>query len=263
MKYCTSNYQWEAYRMKVQELRFSIKNLNGALHFLENERHQEHRILLEIPDIHNMGITQEKLWTLAKENRQLVLDFFKLEDLIIAAKATDKQCNYMYHYQVTTWALVQILMYYHVSDMLIGEPITFEMDRVQNNIKSVYDINIRVCPHLGRQISESVDDGVKHFWILPQHMYLYENIIDVCDLIDNNTVREGTLVDIYTKGEPYIMPLNLLITNCDKDIPAGRITEDMIKRRKNCGQKCMVNKNLCHMCSLFIKLAEVVPKKES
>lgn len=262
MKYCTSNYQWDAYRMKVQEVRFSIKNINGALNFLESERHANHRVIIEIPDIKNMGITLEKLIPLAKENKQIVLDLFKLEDLIAVAKASNYECSYMYHYQVTTWALVQILSYYKVSDMLLGEPLVFEMDKVRDNIKS-QGVTIRVCPHLGRQISESVDDGSRHFWILPQHMHLYENVIDVCDLLDNNVTREGTLVDIYTKGEPYVLPMNLLITNFDREISGGRITEDLVRHRKNCGQRCMVNGISCHSCDLYMRLAEAVINKES
>ena len=136
------------------------------------------------------------------------------------------------------------------------------MNRVKDNIKSE-GINIRVCPHLGRQISESVDDGSCHFWILPQHMHLYENIIDVCDLLDNNITREATIVDVYTKEEPYTLPMNLLITNFDREISGGRITDDLIKARKNCGQRCMVNRMSCHSCDLHMRLAEVVKEKES
>lgn len=262
MKYCTSNYQWETYRMKVQELRFSIKNINGALHFLENEKHSEHRVILEIPDVNNMGISLDKLIPLAKENKQIVLDLFKLEDLITVAKASNKECSYMYHYQVTTWALIQILCYYNVSDILLGEPLVFEMDKVRDNIKS-HGINIRVCPHLGRQITEPVDDGSCHFWILPQHMHLYENVIDVCDLLDNNITREATIVDVYTCGKPYVLPMNLLITNFDREVSGGRITEDLIRGRKNCGQRCMVNGMSCHSCDIYMRLAEAVKRKES
>lgn len=262
MKYCTSNYQWEAYRMKVQEVRFSIKNINGALHFLENEKHSDHRVIIEIPDLHNMGMSFDKLLPLAKENKQIVLDLYKLEDLITVAKASNHGCSYMYHYQVTTWALVQILSYYKVSDMLIGEPLVFEMNKVRDNIKSE-GIIIRVCPHLGRQISEPVDDGSCHFWILPQHMHLYEDVVDVCDLLDNNVTREATIVDIYTKGEPYTLPMNLLITNFDRKVSGGRIPIDLIKGRKNCGQRCMINGMSCHSCDLHMRLAEVVKEKES
>lgn len=257
MKYCTSNHQQELRRKKVQELRFNVHNLNGALNFLEN--HPDYRILIEIPELKTCGIELNKLLPLAYENEQIVLDLYKLEDLITVAKEAKNKCSYMYHFQVNNWGLAQILMYYKVSDMLIGEPLCFQMDKVKKNIKDNYPINIRICPHIAPSyIARECFSGINNFWVLPQHMSIFEDVVDVCDILDPNDIREAALLDIYTSEKPYELTLDTLITNMTAPaVSAIKIDANFVRRRKNCGQVCMENKNSCHLCDVYFKLASI------
>ena len=102
------------------------------------------------------------------------------------------------------------------------------------------------------------DNGAHHFWILPQHLYLYENYIDVIDLIDDNIVRETGLINAYTSTLPYNAHLSTLIQGLNSDIGAGFIDETFVNSRLNCGQYCMKNKNSCHRCDQYIKMYDVI-----
>lgn len=264
MKYCTSNHQQELTRKKVDELRFNVHNLNGALSFLEN--HSNYRVLIEIPELSNAGIELNKLLPLAYENPQIVLDLYKLEDLITVAKNAIKPCSYMYHFQVNNWGFIQILLYYKVSDILLGEPLTFQMDKVKKNIKENFNVKIRICPHVAPSyIAKECFNGTKNFWVLPQHISLYEDTVDVCDILDPNVIREQTLVDLYTCNKPYEYVMDTLITNMSTKVYASKIDEKLIRRRKNCGQVCMENNNKCHLCDTYFALASKpgLLKKES
>lgn len=265
MKFCTSNHQQELRRRKVQELRFNVNNLNNALHFL-NE-HNDYRILIEVPDLKTCTIELNKLLQLLYENKQIVLDLYKLEDLITVAKQAQDKGSYMYHFQVNNWGMAQILMYYKVSDMLIGEPLCFQMDKVKKNIKENYPINIRICPHVApAHIAKECFSGINNFWILPQHLSIFEDVIDICDILDPNDAREAALLDIYTADKPYTFTIDTLITNMNAPmVSASKIDGNLMRRRKNCGQVCMENRDRCHLCNTYFKLSLTPPlsKKES
>ena len=265
MNYCTSYHQYETYRNKVQELRFPSNVINSALNFIQN--HQEHRVWLEVKDINDCGVPKDKLIQLVKENKQLYLDFYRLNDIQYVSEEIPGR--YMYHYPVNMWELVQILINYKVSDILLGAPLTFRMNTVKTYVRDLHNIKIRVCPHLGtfRHLPLELD-GIESFWILPQHMHLYEGYVDVCDILDPDIVRESTLIDVYLKEE-YNHSLALLIENIKSNIKAAEIDENIAKIRMNCEQKCMIHSSLCHSCDIRIrtasKLKEIInkPKEES
>lgn len=257
MKICASHHQYETYRNKVDELRFPSNAINSILNFLQE--HKEHRIIIEVKDINDCGIAKDKLYQLVKENPQLTLDFYQMADLKAATEIIPGR--YMYHYPVNLWELVQVLINYQVSDILIGAPLTFQMDNVKSFIKDLYDIKVRVCPHMGSlKHLLKTQDGIEGFWILPQHLYLYEEFVDVIDILDANVLRESTLIDVYSKQD-YDLSLSLLVENIKSNLNANLVDEEIAKIRMNCGQKCMIHKSLCHSCDIRIRTKEKLFKQ--
>ena len=260
MNYCTSYYQSEATRQKIHELRFSTKALNDALGYAE--RHSDQRVIVEILDLHETHLPNiSKLHKIHEEMPNIFYDFYDLSDLVEYAKHFNRTVNYiMYHQPALTWGLVQILLYYNVSDITLGEPLVFDLIEIQKNIKS-HGVKIRVRPNfakppLAREVG--TDKGIHHFWILPQHLHMYENYIDVIDLLDNNIVRETAIVNAYTCGQPYEGRLDTLIEGVECGIGATFIDDKFVQRRLTCGQNCLKNSNYCHHCDQYVKMYEVI-----
>ena len=259
MKFCTSYFQPDFIRNQVQEVRFSIMALMPALEYAG--RHPDKKVIIEILSLADSKMPSvNKLYDLQQENNNVYYDFYALYDLVSYSRAHDHAPRHiMLHQPVDTWGLIQILMYYHVSDITIDEPLTFDLPNVLKDIKS-HDINIRIRPNIAKNRYEKemeTDNGLHHFWVLPQHLNFYEDYIDVIDLIDNNSEREAALVKTYLSGN-YEASLSLLVEGIEKDIGAPFITDKFVTRRLSCGQVCMKSKDYCHHCDQYAKMYEVI-----
>lgn len=260
MKYCTSYFQSEPARQKVNELRFSIHVLNDALGYAE--RHSDKRVIVEILDLHaERTPTIEKLHKLHEEQMNIYYDFYNLHDLVEYARwLGDYENKYiMYHQPALTWGLVQILLYYKVCDIVIGEPLAFNMNELEKNVHPHARIRIRpyfAKPEIARGIE--TDLGIHHFWVLPQHMHFYEPYVDVIDLLDDNIVRETALVNTYTSNKEFSARLDTLIEGVECGIGASFIDDKFVQRRLTCGQSCLKNSNYCHFCDQYVKMYDVI-----
>lgn len=264
MQYCTSYYQSEPIRKKVNELRFSSRAINDALGYAE--RHPDKRVIIELLDLHDDYMPpMEKLHKLHTEQTNVYYDFYNLHDLVEYSRfLKDNENHYiMYHQPVLTWGLVQILLYHKVSDIVISEPLTFNMQELAQNIHP--KVKIRVRPYFAKpEVARGIetDSGIHHFWILPQHIHLYEPYIDVIDLIDDNIVRETALVNTYTSNKEFAARLDTLIEGIESSIGASFIDEKFVQRRLNCGQNCLKNNNYCHFCDQYVKMYDVIAKQQ-
>lgn len=266
MLLCSSYYQNAQYRDKVQQIRFSMPSLNAAIEYLMN--HSTKTIIIEILDLHEEknGHTVcpsiEKMIALQKENPNIIYDFYALNDLEEYVNSGGKENNlsYMYHFPVSTWGMVRVLLTYKVSDIVLGEPLMFMAKEVNAYIKPY--ARTRVYPHKGQpSIAVPLEEmpAINHFFALPQHMGMYEEYIDVFDLLDDNIVRETALIDIYTK-DSYNFSLHYLIPSITSNISGAYITEELVERRMNCKQRCIMDPNGCHYCEMIEKMYEYYKK---
>lgn len=260
MRYCTSYYQKENIRAKVDEIRFTIQNLTLALSYAAE--HTNKKIIVEVPSLSAEKIpSMEKLAKLQKETNNLILDFYELQDLSKYVKSTGYH-NVMYHYPAVTWAMIQILMYYKVSDIYVGEPLLFDLPAVASYIKE-RGVNVRVCPHrVKTDFTKDIetDLGIRHFFILPQDAEWYDRFIDVFELVDKNIVREEALVNTYTSKEPYIHALDYLVENIGIELNAAVVDNRWKERRMRCQQKCLKDPKECDFCNKHVKMFEAVKK---
>ena len=164
--------------------------------------------------------------------------YFDFYDMTTFLNCCDDKNRYMYHYPVNTFNMLYFMLRMPVSDITIGEPLTFNWKFVKAQVDNQdRKINIRVNPAIGRpdlfnQISPD-DNGFNHFWILPQFISIYEGYIDVLDLYCDQAVREEALVRVFKKGI-YNRELKYFLNNCDSEIRGFFIDQDFVKRRMNC-----------------------------
>ncbi len=248
MKLCVNNYTLVTER--TQEVRFPFRMMNEAIDY--SNAHKDKRIIMEILNLNDIKMPSiEKLRAL-QESTNFSYDFFDFTDFITYAKNTapfeDQWRRIMYHYPATTWAMIKICQYYRTTDLIVGEPLVFQCDQLKK-LRS-QGFTIRTNPHIGMNaaLAETGEDGLNHFWVLPQHLNLYADYIDVFELDAAATVKEKSLIDLYTKDYKYDLSLLIPNYNCSETIYGSNITEEYVKHRMNCGQRCMSPISSCHYC---------------
>lgn len=261
MKLCSSYkisvYLWE----KLDEIRFTVPSLARAVAFMDN--HPDTKVIIEVLSMEGDQITKEQIYDLIQEYKNLYFDFYDMNDLLDVCNDARR---WMYHFPATTYNMLYLLMNLPISDITINEPLTFDLE----NLKSIRDrmetkVNFRVNPAVGRpdlfnKIKDK-DDGLNHFFVLPQHMEAYDEYFDVLDILDNIQVREETLVKVFLKKQ-YHNELKYFLRNSDSDLFAELIDKDFIKRRLTCHQACMqgIDSYKCHFCHAQAELYALVRK---
>lgn len=218
-------------------------------------KYPEKRIVIHIVDLKGT-IALDKILNLLVETKNLYLELYNIEDLLtISSQLSIRECpnkKIFYHHPVTTFNMIYFLMQQNVSDIVLGEPIVFNLTEVRKMIPKDSGVIIRANPAEGRpqlyNLIKNVDDGLYHFWVTPQATYLYDNYIDIFDLSDSNEIRESTLITVFQKKE-YPHSLRSLCKNVDNDIPCGMFSEEDLRYRLTCKQRCI--QGTCHRCKII------------
>lgn len=264
MKFATSFYQTGESRNKMDEIRFPFQALTAAIEYAN--ANPDKRAIVEHKDIKKGDkayLPYEKMYELQAEINNLYYDFYDFAECREYAKYSMAQpyaiCHYMFHAEATNWGLVQILLYYHVSDITVGEPLVFQC----TNLAALKEkgVTIRVKPHQPAALVDIKNDsGIKHFWVLPQHVTAYEPYIDVFDLITPNHKTEELLIKFYSRNT-YEGPLKDVFINMKSEYAAGLIDEKWLNRRFNCGQRCMEIPSKCSHCDQMLKYYDLIKDK--
>lgn len=245
---------------QLDEVRFSVQAMSQAVLMLEE--HKDKRVIIELLDMDLHNFTVEKIHELLDEYPNLYFDCYSMTDLI---NITDDRRRYMYHYPVNTYTMLNLLIHLKVSDVTIGEPLAFDLRNLKLFLLSQeHPVRIRVTPALGRpelfNQMKDVDDGLCHFWMLPQHMGFYNDYIDAVDLYDENVTREETLVKLFLNGA-YNKALKYYLRNGECEITADLIDKQLLDRRLTCNQVCMQNR--CHFCQTFTNFYTTVKQLQN
>ena len=270
MKFCVTSNSALMTRKIADEVKYTIHRLNDAIEFATT--YPNKRIIVTIHSLAEEKVPAiEKLFNIHKEIPNLYYEFKILQDLIRYSKAYQEQIkedrHVMFAQPVISWAMVMILRYYMVSDILIAEPLTFNMPDVMKGIKNE-GIAVRVNPTLSKHIlaTENTEDScMNHFWVPPEYVHLYEQYVDTMELCQdaNESNREETLLRLYAVDKSYKSELRFLIKNFDISMRTAYLDTTFFTRRMNCGQRCLISKNNCHFCSALPRLYTKIKKGES
>lgn len=197
---------------------------------------------------------------------ECILNFMDVGDLVSFVNTVTESENVSYFYPVNTYNLLNAVIRCKVCDILIDEPLTFDLENVNDVIKrQLPECRIHVVPCFNRNNQIHPDeDYIHHFWLLPQHVYLNEDFIDVINLIDKDKVREQRLLDIYIDKEEYHNYLMVLFGYYDEEkthteLKADFVDEEMAIKRMNCKQRCMSSYPVrCHYCDLQKESFDVI-----
>ena len=254
MNLCASHRCDAKHRALLDEIRYSMLTLPSALdgsvdaHILK---------ILEINSFTESGnLNLQKIKDLIAENN-LVIDCYKLEDYVFLARNLDPY-KVMYHFPLTTYNDLYYVRNFKPYAVMIGEPLAFEIQLVRRVVPE--KIKIRVHPAIGRPSNwnfiNDEDNGIRHFWITPQTVPVYEPYVDTLELYDNDVTREQALVDVYHQGQ-YMLTLGTLVKHCESTLVCNFIDSEFANRRLNCGQRCMIGSYNCHYCDRFERVSEL------
>lgn len=236
-----------------------------------------YRRVLEVPPIGQITINDEpstfELYIdLYNKYPDVIFNFINLSDLYEfrtkAPKASIAFANTIESYQ-----LLYTLMQYKVTDVLLGEPLVFDIYTINEYIKDQNsNCRIHILP-IGK-IPEYLppdEDYFKHFWVLPQHLYLYDQYVDVCNIITNDITREDKLCELYIQTKEYHGFMTVLLNrdipkqkanelNLIQNIDSSKIRSDLIQdgfalQKLSCRQKCINSyPSRCHACETQLAL---------
>lgn len=266
MKFCCSYKVKPEILDQLDEIRYS--SLTDI--FSIREKYAAKRIIYEILEmkdiqVNTQPLTNQLLFSILDDMPNLYIDFYSYGDLAQFMEDSEEKYNNraMYHYPVDGYNMLNMLLAYNVSDITITEPLTFDIENVSHYIRyDNPDCKIRMRPYIGREAWAPTNDDMCHFWVLPQHLHLYDSYVDVIDLLANSVLREEALYNAYKSGM-YGLDMNALIEHFDVDpvIKGGWIDNALALRRLNCRQICQSTKpKRCHICDIERLLAKYMPR---
>ena len=250
MKFCTSYRQNPDILHKVQQIRYSPARIDIAINWIEENLNTD--AIIEIADLALTNLKEEQIYNLVKEHEHMYIDFYKLEDLKRLHNLYPIK-RYMYHYPITSWIDLNYLLHFDsICAITIGEPLIFDLKAVKTLISRIDNtIQLRAWPSIGRPSKYNDypgNHGLCHFWVLPQHVSLYDDYIDIFDILDENVDREKVLCDYYCNARPWFLCLSNFFKNMDTNVDGYYVDDEWIEKRLNCGQRCFRPSPTCYHC---------------
>ena len=259
MEYSSSYRQTDMYPY-LNEIHFS--RIFQLMTYYEKTPDNDKRLCLEILKIGSIDFngqpTSIKLYDdLLDKFPDLVLEFYELDDLYNFVAFTSKTfAQYRWHFPADNYNMLRTLLALGVSDLVIDEPLTFDIENVANIVRtSVPECRIHIRPDIGKPgWMDKRESIIHHFWLLPQYVYLYEDYVDVIDLFAEAPPREMRLIESFCIKKTYDYELNAFVLHSaegDEQMRGSLVSEEMAYKRMRCKQKCMSTyPSRCHECDI-------------
>lgn len=225
----------------ADEIKCPCNQLGLLFKFIK--QHPEKRINITVPSDYN---DIDKLLEQADLVISVIGDNYTITcgDLILLDILLNKGYKACVKFPVADWETFGILKEHGVSDIYIDGPLGFQVD---NLIQAKGNVNIRVTPALSPNAAFSRTSNASSFFIRPEDIDRYSEVIDILDFPAADIDREDALFKAYRrKSFPY--NLALLIANLNTQTENALIRDDFADHRLNCGQKCKVPGHPCHIC---------------
>lgn len=152
------------------------------------------------------------------------------------------------------------LKIYTDGEFYIGGDLGFFIQKIKN-----YKPNLKIRFPLGEVLSSSSSSSsvsYDDFFIRPEDIYLYENLIDTLDFSSAyNTSFEKLLIKAYIEDQKWIGDLSEIIPGIPEGLKGDSILPDFGKRRFNCHRRCVYQLNNCQLCTRYAELSAIARKQ--
>ena len=143
-----------------------------------------------------------------------------------------------------------------VTDVYVSGSLGFDLKSARI-IADKYNVKIRVIPNMAQVATFGLFEGkrkdISSFWIRPEDIHMYEDLVDVIEFIGNDK-KQSTFYEIYFQSKTWKGNLAVIIAGLE-DVNNIAIPKEFTERRLDCGKKCLIDK--CHSCFKYKNLADL------
>lgn len=261
MRYCIDFYQTSRILSEVDEINIKYnKDNTHILDFLKEHPAQTINICLNTQEDVNLFIRNSEIELLSaiKENNPewtFKVRLYNYEDNIELFEILKEKSIPVYFYTfINNWDILHGYIKLGVSDVYIVEDLGFDL----YTIKKVFQnqVNIRVFPHIA-QSTWALSSVIKKFYIRPDDIDLYNNVVDVCEF-HNVSDKADAYYNIYKSGQ-WFGKLQEIILDFDSDLDGKYIAPSFAEQRIKCGKKC-IKGGKCAICERIEELSKTLEK---
>lgn len=167
-----------------------------------------------------------------------------------------------YNEIITNWDKFNGFLSLAVTDIFIGEELAFSA-KILSSIAKKMEKSLRIFCNVC-QSSWDATPSIKTFFIRPEDIDLYEDIIDTVEFYigDTDVVKLNTIYDIYTKDKKWFGKLNEIIVGYEGDEDSRFIIPRFGEKRLNCEKVCVKgNQSVCRICDRIVELSQTLQDK--
>lgn len=254
MKYCVSGRHQYSVLRKADEVRVKFEDKARIMDFIENI--PDKTIILDMP---NFDVDYDT-WHMYDDKFEGGF-YLALHILPRAQELNEQGIKWYWPYPITSFYELHEILALGPSYVMIGAPLSFDLDEV---VKVTKDVPIRMTCNCARPVHLFAGrdrSGLKGQWVRPEDVAVYESRVSVFEFdgVEDSLQKEETLLRIYQENKEWPGNLNLLITHFNINVDNRAIDEDIGTKRMNCGQRCL-RSGSCHFCENAILFAEQVRK---
>jgi hypothetical protein len=259
MRFCVSGRQPYSIIKKADEVKFQYVDKDRILDLME--KYPDKTVILDVPG--NEG--DWKLWQMYSEK---FADFYiALHDLSRIAEFNEAGIKWYWPYPITSYYELDMIVNCHPSYVMIGPPLSFDLDQIVNHLydptDSAIQIPLRMVVNVATPgyLPQNGTHGICGQWVRPEDCELYSTRINCFEFDEVDIKQEETLLHIYKDNKEWPGNLSLIIKRLNFHVDNRAIPEELGERRMTCGQRCW-RTGTCQLCSRGFMFAEQVRKEK-
>ena len=260
MRYCVSGRQPYSVMKKADEIKVAYIDRDRIMDFIEKIPNKT--IILDVPG----DEAEWNTWTMYSEKfYEFYIALHKLER---AKDFNRHNIKWYWPYPITSFYELNMIIKLHPSYLMIGPPLSFDLERVlncsydDNSIENSSPIPLRMVVNVAhpKYLPDNDEHGICGQWVRPEDSQLYSSRVQCFEFDEVDLQQEATLLHIYKENKEWPGNLNLIIQRLNFNVDNRAIPEELGERRMSCGQRCWSGSR-CHLCVSAFKFAEQLRKE--
>ena len=206
-------------------------------------------------------LTEEMTAELTKAKNRIPNYTIKTYSTVVLQMLLDLGFNAFLGYTIDNWEMFYELAEIGVSDIEVSGSICFQTARLKQE-KEAYNLILRCVPNflVNALFPNKKKSRENSFFIRPEDISSYEDIIDVFDFSVAVKEKQKVLFNIYSRGH-FDDDISHLISGIGIHTHNAYIDPSFAESRLNCGQACIQKGSHCHLCFSICRLTDKLVEK--
>lgn len=252
MKYCVSGHQSKDVLQKADEIKLEYKDKNGLYNFIDDPELRKKKFIITIPKE-----TEDIDWIELEVFSSKINLVIALENIRYSRGCKDHNLKFYWAYPITTFYELRGLIYLGVSELLLGAPLYFDLERVKYEGKPIRLVaNVCFDGYIPRP------NGICGTYVRPEDVPVYEKYVDTLEFDVDDLKKEKALLKVYQEDKNWPGNLNLILTNFGENIDNRAIPDLFGEARTQCRQNCQSG-GRCKLCFTSVQLSKTLDKTKA